>query len=126
MYDFCTTSRKIYMVRRSKKMPLLNRFRIQQAGLPFMRRVAGYLKPTTEAAQRFGFAAKKNIIELHENELKRLCVEGEVRGAWQGADCGYVFLKTASWIWGCGLFLDPGRVVCQLPKSMKRWFAGKL
>ncbi len=107
-------------------MPLLSKLKIQQAGLPFMRQVTRYLKPTTEAAQRFGAAARQNIIELQEDELKKLCLVEEIEGRWPGVREGYVFLMAGSWIWGCGLFLEPGRLICQLPRAMKKGQSGSL
>ncbi len=91
--------------------------------MPFLRRVAGYLKPTTEAAQRFGRLARKNILELQRDQMEVLCHQGEIPWKRGEVEQGYVFLVVESWVWGCGLFLDPDRLLCRLPRAMKNWWA---
>lgn len=98
-------------------MEELAALRIQNVGLPLVRQVAGYLKPTTPAAQLLGRHARRRVAELAPAELERLRREGEIpwRGPWEP---GYVFLAAAGQTWGCGLYLEPGRLLSRLPKNM--------
>ncbi len=92
--------------------------------MPFLRWIAGYLKPTTEAAQGFGPVARKNVFALREEEMGLLCRRGEMAWRTDAAEEGYVFLSVDGWVWGCGLYLKPDRLLCRLPRALKnRWAA---
>ena len=100
-----------------------------RCGLPFMRLVAGYLKPTTVFLQRFGLLASKNIIHLEMDQVRMLCTNGEISIESLHAEessleaPGYVVIKTEGYVLGAGLLLEDSRLLCRFPKSMKQALA---
>jgi hypothetical protein len=114
-----TTSRTIYLVRKDGHLTDVAPLRVQQVGCPFVRHVGGYLKPTTVAAQLFGHLAVRNVVDVEPDSLVILCREGELS---YEADitAGYVLLRAAGHMWGCSLFLPPDRLLCRLPKTIRR------
>ncbi len=92
--------------------------RITRAGLPFMRNAGIHRKPTTEAAQRFGHLATRNVVRLALPDLFQLCLQNEI-ALEIDTDPGFVFLMDMNRsVWGCGLYLQPGRLLNRLPKRM--------
>jgi len=118
-YLLMASSRTVYLVRENPGLELLKTMRIQNAGLPFIRKVAGYLKPTTFAVQRFGAWAGKCIANLSISDLSRLCRDGEIKLE-KDFSPGYVILRTDGDTWGCSLFLSPDRLLCRLPKNLRK------
>ncbi len=113
-----TSSRTVYILRRSESIAQFTDLRIAQAGLPFIRKVAGHFKPTTASLQLFGALALSNSVDL----TGRLCEwasKGEIKLELDTSP-GYVIIKTGEAIWGAGLYLEPSRLLCRLPKAIKR------
>jgi hypothetical protein len=85
-------------------------------GLLFLRRVSGYLKPTSTFLQRFGQYATKNVIQLETEQLKtlqerqRLEIDLDIQP-------GYVIVRDEDWILGCALYL-PGRLYSYFEKKV--------
>lgn len=118
-YLLAASSRTIYLIKKSEHILRFSSIRIQNIGLPFIRDVAGYLKPTTWAVQRFGYLAQKNVISIDCKLLKALVNEGEIKYPLD-ISSGYVIIAVDSNIWGCALFLEPDRLLCRFPKALKR------
>ncbi len=116
------SSRVTYLIRKSPHIPALGSLRIVRAGLPFMRNTGIHRKPTTEAVQLFGHMATRNVISLDMKTLKKICIEEEIRLSID-SDSGFVFIREEESLWGCGLFLRPDRLLCRLPKNMKKLLA---
>jgi len=117
-YELMASSRTVYLVRKSEHLEDIATLTVQQAGLPFIRKVAGHLKPTTVAVQRFGHLATRNVFDL-EDDLRSFVEEGELEVELDNEEAGYIIVKSFSHIWGCGLFLPPGRLLCRFPKKIK-------
>jgi len=113
------SSRVTYLVRKSPLLSGLSSVRIVRAGLPFTRNAGRYMKPTTEAVQLFGHMATRNTVDLNMHQITALCAEGELKMSLD-TDSGFVFLMEAGFAWGCGLFLEPDRLLCRLPKNIKQ------
>ncbi len=120
------TSKVVWVVRKGDALEeALDNFRVQRTGLPLIRRVGKHWKPTTAALQAFGSHLRRGIVSLSAAELKRLFMEGSLRGTWGGVDEGYVAVEGPEGIIGCGLYLDPvpeegkeeGLLRSQLPKA---------
>ncbi|MBX6422971.1 hypothetical protein [Thermosulfurimonas sp. F29] len=112
-YEFLATSKNYWLFVRTPYLRELTRLRIQTAGLLFLRKVSGYLKPTTAALQRFGHQATRNILELDRYTLDRLRLEKKIPYE-SDLEPGYVILKCEGRIWGCALYL-PGKLISHLP-----------
>ncbi len=117
-FHMASSSRVTYLIRKSPHLSGLASARIVRAGIPFTRNAGIYMKPTTEAVQLFGWMATRNIVPLNMNQISTLCTQGEIRIRLD-TDSGFVFLKEDSYCWGCGLFLEPDRLLCRLPKNIK-------
>ena len=63
--------------------------RIEGLGMTFLRTRQEHWKPTTDAAQRFGREASKNVIELSEDEAKAFLTGEDQELDWDG-DWGYL------------------------------------
>ena len=99
---------------------------IEALGITFLRTRQDHWKPTTDAVQRFGGAATRNIIELGRDEAARFVAGEDQRVAWDG-DWGY--LVVAHVIGGereplgVGLYLN-GELRSQIPKGRRRDLTG--
>ena len=97
-----------------------------RCGLPFMRLVAGYLKPTTVFLQRFGCFASKNILCLEIDRIAELCGNGELTLKTSPAEGGplkapgYVIIKTGDHVLGAALLMEDLRLLCRFPKAMRQ------
>ncbi len=118
-FHMMASSRVTYLIRKSPSLSGISSIRIVRAGLPFVRNAGKHLKPTTEAVQLFGYMATRNIVNLSMHQLTTLCAEGEIRMPLE-TDSGFVFLMEGGYAWGCGLFLEPDRILCRLPKNMRQ------
>ena len=98
-----------------------------RAGLPFIRIVAGYLKPTTVFVQRFGNLANQNTLTLNIQTIKELCKAGEINTREYLKDNvshlsnGYVIIKIKGYDTpiGVGLLLEHTRLLCRFPKAIR-------
>jgi NOL1/NOP2/fmu family ribosome biogenesis protein len=91
-------------------------------GLTFLRTRQEHWKPTTDAVQRFGRAASRNVIEL-DREAARRFAAGEDQAIGWGGDWGYLIaahgLAGEPEPLGIGLYLH-GELRSQIPKGRRR------
>ncbi len=90
--------------------------RIACLSLPFVR-MGKTIKPTSVMIQFFGRHAKKNVIELREDEAKEF-VKGSDLSLETSCSEGYVILTYERHPLGCGL-LKGGRIKNMLPKAKR-------
>ncbi|ETX05609.1 hypothetical protein [Candidatus Entotheonella palauensis] len=88
--------------------------KLQNAGLPILRKMPTHLKPTTAAIQRFGPQATKHIVEMTANQVPELLQAG-VMAYDSPLAPGYVILRQDGHVLGCGL-LTPGQLRSLIPK----------
>jgi NOL1/NOP2/fmu family ribosome biogenesis protein len=84
-------------------------------GIPLVRKVRHWLKPTTAGLRLLAPWITRNRIHLERSELRDLLSRGEIPWTGDGSE-GYVLLETDEGILGCGL-LRKGRLFSQIPKS---------
>jgi hypothetical protein len=87
---------------------------VHSAGLPVLRIIRHHLKPTTVALQRFGSQAIRHVLDLSEAQVIALRHERE-QPLQLDIQPGYVILRHAGHILGCGLY-TPDRRRSQLPQ----------
>lgn len=121
-HELLSSSKTIYMVKRSVYLESFMTRPVQMVGIPFLRQVGRYMKPVTCAVQRFGHMATRNIVTLSSGELHELCREGEI-SVGQAFTPGFVVVRTVSAVWGAALFLEPDRLLCRFPKNMRNALA---
>jgi NOL1/NOP2/fmu family ribosome biogenesis protein len=96
---------------------------VEALGMTFLRTRQEHWKPTTDAVQRFGRGATRNVLVLEEGEAKTF-LAGETRelDRWDG-DWGYVIaaheIAGAVEPIGVGLYLH-GELRSQVPKGRRR------
>ncbi|HFC98743.1 MAG TPA: hypothetical protein ENJ40_09880 [Thermosulfurimonas dismutans] len=112
-YEFLATAKNYWLFVRTPHLRTLEKLRIQTAGLLFLRKVSGYLKPTTATLQRFGVYARRGILDLDRYTLDRLRLEKKIPFTCS-LEPGYVILRCEGKIWGCGLYL-PEKLISYLP-----------
>lgn len=88
--------------------------KLQNTGLPILRKMPTHLKPTTAAIQRFGPQATKHIVEMTANQVPELLQAG-VMAYDSPLAPGYVILRQDGHVLGCGL-LTPGQLRSLIPK----------
>ena len=94
---------------------------IEALGMMFLRTRQEHWKPTTDAVQRFGRHARRNVVELGRQEAQRFVAGEDQPVDWDG-DWGY--LVVAHTIagerepLGVGLFID-GELRSQVPKGRR-------
>lgn len=119
------TSRTFYLLRKADMPAGLATLSIQQAGLPLLRKVGRFLKPTTCAAQLLGRYARRGVVEIQRKELVSLAANGELplsKPRLAGLDGGYVLLRLNLGVIGVSLLVvdeKGGRLLCRLPKAMR-------
>jgi hypothetical protein len=118
-YVLFASSKTVYLVRRSSGLEAVMSMPVQMAGLPFVRHVGRYIKPVTCAVQRFGGYATRNVLDLDGETLFLLCRDGEIEVEKRFTP-GYLVIRSGDAVWGASLFLEPDRVLCRLPKNMRR------
>jgi NOL1/NOP2/fmu family ribosome biogenesis protein len=95
---------------------------IEALGITFLRTRQEHWKPTTDAVQRFGRHAKKNVIELDGGEAWRFVAGEDQQVGWDG-DWGYLIaahtIAGEREPLGIGLFID-GELRSQVPKGRRR------
>lgn len=120
-YWIVASSRQAFLFRKQNedfKWPKDNFIR---AGLPFIKIVAGYFKPTTVFIQRFGNLANRNTLTLNTQTIKTLCNQGEI-AIELNTSPGYIIIKTGEHPIGVALFLEDKRLICKFPKVLRRVF----
>ena len=98
--------------------------RIEIVGIKALSPTKSGLKPTTTFVQIFGKFARKNVVELKdENELIEFASGGIVKRKFN-AEPGYVIVKYGDDILGCGLYSHTG-LISQIPRGRRveeKWF----
>jgi len=126
MYAF---KRQVFLFRRQEEMIPLPEGSFVRCGLPFVRLVAGYLKPTTVFLQRFGQAGSQNTVSLEWKDVKALCSAGEISLDKASMETGrlepqgYVIIKALGHVLGAGLLLEESRLLCRFPKAIRQALA---
>ncbi len=124
-YHLLATSRTIYILPHSGALERLAPLKIQQAGLPFLRRIGRHLKPTTWAAQRWGHLATGAVLALDPMELTSLVQQGELQGralpdSMNSLETGFVMIRIMGRVLGLSLWIaEEQRLLCRLPKTMR-------
>ena len=97
---------------------------IEALGLPVLRTRQEFWKPTTDAVQRFGHLASKNVIRLTPNQAARFVAGEDQSIGWDG-DWGYLIAahEIAGDIepLGVGLYTH-GEFTSMVPKGRRREF----
>ena len=95
---------------------------VEALGLKLLRTRQEHWKPTTDAVQRFGRAATRNVLELDEERAKRFIAGETQEVAWDG-DWGYLVVAhdLAGGVEpiGVGLFTH-GELKSMVPKGHQR------
>ena len=98
--------------------------RIEGLGMAFMRTRQEHWKPTTEAAQRLGAEAERNVIRLTREQADRFVAGEDQAVDWDG-DWGYLIaahgLAGTDAPLGVGLYLH-GELRSRIPKGRRREF----
>lgn len=109
---------KIWIFASELKTPL----EVEGLGLTFMRTRQEHWKPTSDAVQRFGRHASKNIIHITDTQARRFVRGEDLTIPWSG-DWGYVIvahkLAERAEPLGVGLYLH-GELRSQIPKGSQR------
>lgn len=96
--------------------------RTEGLGMVAMRTRGRDWKPTTNAAQRFGDAATRNVIELSGAQMRRF-VAGETQSLPWGGDWGYLLAAIHAGgmraVLGVGQYID-GELRSVVPKGRRR------
>lgn len=99
---------------------------VEGLGITFLRTRQKHWKPTTDAVQRFGGAATRNVIELDRRAAARFVAGEDQRIEWDG-DWGYLVvahrLAGDREPLGVGLYID-GELRSQIPKGRRRDLSG--
>lgn len=97
---------------------------IEALGMLFLRTRQEHWKPTTDAVQRFGLHATKNVIEL-DREQAATFVRGDDQDIEWDGDWGYIFpaheIAGELEVLGVGLYLR-GELRSMIPKGRRRDF----
>ncbi|WP_121821948.1 DUF7122 family protein [Halostella salina] len=97
---------------------------IEGLGMTFMRTRQEHWKPTTEAVQRFGDRAERNVISLSREAAERFVAGEDQALDWDG-DWGYLIaaheLAGADAPLGVGLYVH-GELRSRVPKGRRREF----
>jgi NOL1/NOP2/fmu family ribosome biogenesis protein len=100
---------------------------VETVGLPIMRTRSYYWKPSTDAVQRFGGAARRNVLTL-EREAARRFLAGEDQAVAHDGQPGYVVvahdLAGGREPIGVGLWID-GELGSKVPKGRRRDWRGE-
>jgi NOL1/NOP2/fmu family ribosome biogenesis protein len=115
-YDLYRRGPTVWVFSKDDRLQDLAPLQVESVGMPLLRRVKNYLKPTSVALQLFGSKANKNIVSLEPQKLRDLVENREIKGEFCNSP-GYVIVMTSSVIIGCALYL-PGRLITQFPRHM--------
>jgi NOL1/NOP2/fmu family ribosome biogenesis protein len=122
-YDILAFSRQTYLFRRHEVGLRWAENTFVRCGLPFLRQVAGHLKPTTVFVQRFGILAERNLIDLSKQEISVFCRDKEIKIQEKGASLleapGYIIVRSSQHVVGVGLLLEEGRLLCRFPRAIR-------
>jgi NOL1/NOP2/fmu family ribosome biogenesis protein len=109
--------RKVYvLLRDSPHVEALAFLKVQNVGLPVLRKMRHHLKPTTAALQRFGRQATRHTLALSTAQMAQLLSEHTLPCD-LGGEAGYVILLHQGEVVGCGMY-TPGRLRSQIPQRL--------
>ncbi|MFB6134538.1 MAG: hypothetical protein ABEJ55_06080 [Halanaeroarchaeum sp.] len=101
--------------------------RIEALGLPVLRTRQEFWKPTTDAAQRFGHLATRNVVTLSPRQANRFVAGEDVEPDWDG-DWGYLIasheVAGGPAPIGVGLYTY-GTLQSMMPKGRRRTFGDR-
>jgi len=117
-YEFYMKGRgTIWALRRTDKLP--EGLKFEALGMVIMRKGKLGWKPTTNAIQVFGRHARKNVVELDEQQMRAFVAGETINGPFEGLEEGYVVVRHKGVPLGCGLYRH-GRLFSQVPKIRRR------
>jgi NOL1/NOP2/fmu family ribosome biogenesis protein len=106
---------KVYvLLSRLAPVEAIYSLRLQNAGLPILRKMPTRLKPTTAAIQRFGPQATQHIVDMTADQAQDLLRRGVIAYG-EPLEPGYVILRQDGHVLGCGL-VTPGQLRSLIPK----------
>jgi len=108
--------RTVWLFSEDDRLRDLASLQVEAVGMPLLRWVGTYLKPTSVALQLFGAHADKNVVNLTSDQLRDLVEKKEIKNEFAGSS-GYVIVASNSVIIGCALYL-PGRLISQFSRHM--------
>lgn len=114
-YEFYEYKNSIYLM--TKEVKDFNCEKIIRKGIRIARLVKKGIKPTIDLVQLFGRYAKKNIIYLNEQDLKKI-LYGQDLNLELGMEEGYKILFYKNYPIGVGYFRDK-KLKNQIPRSRR-------
>ncbi len=106
---------KVYvLLSRMAPAGAIHSLKLQNAGLPILRKMPTHLKPTTAAIQRFGPQATKHLVDMTADQVREL-LQADVMAYDSSLEPGYVILRQDGHVLGCGL-VTPGKLRSLIPK----------
>jgi NOL1/NOP2/fmu family ribosome biogenesis protein len=106
----------VFMVNRDVERIDLSKININSLGLYIGEFRAGEFRPGIEGSQLLGPKAKKNVISIGKEQLRKWFSGEEIESS--EAASGYVFLKHGSDFVGCGRMVD-GKISNFVPKTRR-------
>ena len=97
--------------------------RMVSVGLPFARKVVGYIKPTSASLRLLAPWITENRIFLDERQAVELLANREISRSENELTPGYVLIDTLLGVLGCGL-LRRDSLISQIPKADANHFLG--
>lgn len=115
-YRLLERSKVYVLLRDSPHLDTLGGLKVQNVGLPVLRKIRRHLKPTTAVLQCFGAHATRHRIELATPQIAQLLREYKLQlhTDWEP---GYVVLCHAREVVGCGVY-TPGWLHSQIPQRL--------
>jgi NOL1/NOP2/fmu family ribosome biogenesis protein len=114
-YLFFKKSKSWWILKYSPLVTSISHLKVWRVGLKAFQEVGRFVKPTTRMIQIFGRRADRALMDISENDLKKLAA-GEFIPADMPVDNGYIILAMEGGVLGLGLLID-GFVRSQIPKK---------
>jgi NOL1/NOP2/fmu family ribosome biogenesis protein len=122
-FSFVSDEKRIYVANDKTIHEIADPARVVSYGIVAMRvqRDGRMLKPTTNFFQIFGGKARKNVVELNDEEkegyIRGFNIEVEPEKMPKEVTKGFVILSWKGHVLGCGYLNKEGIIENQLPKS---------
>lgn len=97
---------------------ILEKLKIQAAGIPLLRVNTPKWKPTTFGLQVFGRHARKNVADLDDEEVGPFLRGQTIRRTFP-TEPGYVIVRWQGHLLGCGLSNVKGELRSQIPSNLR-------
>ena len=91
---------------KSAQVEFIASFKVQNVGLPILRKMPHHLKPTTAALQRFGKHATRHVVDFAPADMIELLKNQEI-SVQMDLQPGYILLRCEEHVLGCGIY-TPG------------------